>query len=100
MIENSVLLTESISSTPPPNSNVSSKAYSIADLPSKTSKRRNQPDLGYFNSHLDKANDKGKIVLVSKDVYYKNIVLFIQYLQSLVTFKGAIFVKANITMSL
>lgn len=30
---------------------------------------------------------KAKIVLAGKDVYYKNMVLFIQRLQNLVTFK-------------
>ena len=36
---------------------------------------------------------------MGKDVYYKNILLFIQRLQCLVTFKRAAFVKANITTS-
>lgn len=40
------------------------------------------------------------MVLVGKDVYYKNMVLFVQRLQSLVTFKGAALVKANMAMSL
>lgn len=70
----------------------------MANLLSKTNKRWNQSDLRYFNFYLDKAHGKGKIVLVSKDVYYKNVVLFVQYLQSLVTFKGVVFVKVNITI--
>ncbi len=37
---------------------------------------------------------------VGKDVYYRNVVLFVQRLQSLVTFKEAALVKANITTSL
>ena len=37
---------------------------------------------------------------VGKDVYYRNVVLFIQRLQSLVTFRGATLVKANIATSL
>lgn len=36
---------------------------------------------------------------VGKEVYYKNVVPFVQVLQSLVTFKGVAFVKANIITS-
>lgn len=43
---------------------------------------------------------EGEVVSVGKDVYYRNIVLFVQYLQSLVTFKGTALVKANIATSL
>ncbi len=38
--------------------------------------------------------------MVGKDVYYKNVVLFVKRFQSLVTFKRAAFVKANVAMSL
>lgn len=37
---------------------------------------------------------------MGKDVYYRNVVLFIQRLQSHVTFKGAALVKANVATSL
>lgn len=38
---------------------------------------------------------------VGKNVYYKILVLFVQHLQSLVTFmKGAALIKANVTTSL
>lgn len=36
---------------------------------------------------------------MGKDVYYRNVVLFVQHLQSLVTFKGAAFVKVNVATS-
>ena len=37
---------------------------------------------------------------VWKDVYYRNVVLFVQHFQSLVTFRGATLVKVNIGTSL
>lgn len=37
---------------------------------------------------------------VGKNVYYRNVVLFTQCIQNLVTFKSAILVKANIATSL
>ncbi len=37
---------------------------------------------------------------VGKDVYYRNVVFFVQRLQNLVTFRGATLVKANIATSL
>lgn len=100
MIEKALLLRESGSSTPLLDPNASSKLSLPADLPSKSTKRWNQADLGYFNSHLDKAHEEGIVVSVGKDVYYRNVVLFVQRLQSLITFKGVAFVKANVATSL
>lgn len=37
---------------------------------------------------------------MGKDVYYRNVVLFVQRLQNLITFKEAPLVKANIPTSL
>ena len=59
-----------------------------------------QADLGYFDPYLDRAYGEGEIVSVEKDVYYRNVVLFVQRLQSLVTFRDAALVKANIATSL
>ncbi len=61
----------------------------------------------YFDFHLDRAHGEGEIVLVGKDVYYRNVILFVQRLQSLVTFRDAVLVtfrdavlvKANIATS-
>lgn len=49
-------------------------------------KRCNQADLDYFDSHFNRAHGKDEIVLIGKYIYYRNIVLFIQHLQGLVTF--------------
>lgn len=80
MIEKSLLLRDSVSSTPLPNLNASSKALPPTDLQLKTTDRWNQADLGYFDPHLNRAHGEGKIVLVGKDVYYRNVVLFVQRL--------------------
>lgn len=69
-------------------------------LPSKQPtqvKRWNKANFGYFDSHLDdKAYGTEEVVLVGKDIYYRNVVLFTQRIQNLVTFKGATLVKVNI----
>ncbi len=97
MIEKSLLLKESLSNTPPPDLNAIPKALLAGDsLPKASTKRWNQADLGYFDPHLDRVHGEDEIVLVGKDVYYRNVVLFVQRLQSLVTFRGASLVKANI----
>ena len=100
MIEKSLLLKDSASSTPPPDLNASSKLSPPAHFPSKSTKRWNQADLGYFDPHLDRAHGEGEIVSIGKDVYYRNVVLFVQRLQNLVTFRDAALVKANIATSL
>ncbi len=101
MIEKSLLLRDSPSATPPPNPDAAPKAHLGADpLPKSTTERWNQADLGYFDPYLDRAHGERKIVSVGKDVYYRNIVLFVQRLQSLVTFRDAALMKANIVTSL
>ena len=100
MIEKSLLLRESFSATPSPNLNVSSKLSPPVDLLLKSTEQWNQANLGYFDPHLDRAYREGEIVSVGKDVYYKNVILFVQHLQNFVTFRGAAFVKANIATSL
>lgn len=96
MIEKSLLLKESFSTTSASNPNVSSKLFLPADLLSKFTKRWNQIDFGYFELYLIKAHGEDIIVAICKNVYYRNILLFLKHLQRLITFKRAIFVKANI----
>lgn len=101
MIEKSLLLRETSSATPPPDPDASPKPLPSSDFLSKAlAERWNQADLGYFDLHFDKAHGEGEIVLVGKDVYYKNVMLFVQRLQSLVTFRGPALVKTNIATSL
>lgn len=97
MIKKSLILRESSSTTPSPNLNISPKVHFTADfLLKNTTERWNQADLGYFDPHLNKAYREGEIVLGGKDVYYRNVVLFVQRLQSYVTFRDAALLKANI----
>ncbi len=101
MIEKSLLVKESPSVTTPPDHDATPKAHPNNDsLPKTTTKCWNQADLGYFDPHLNKAYREDEIVLVGKDVYYRNVVIFVQRLHNLVTFRGAAFVKTNIAMSL
>lgn len=78
MIEKSLLLRKSPSMTPLLDPNVSLKSYPTTDLlPKNTTERWNQAALSYFDPHFNKAYGKSEIVLVGKDVYYKNVVLFV-----------------------
>lgn len=100
IIEKSLLLKKSGFSTPPPDSNTYSKVFLLADLSLKATKKCNLVNLGYFDSHFNKVYNKGEMILISKDMYYQNIMLFVQHLRSFATFKEIIFVKANITIFL
>lgn len=81
MIGKFLLLKESPSTTPPLDLNFSLKAHPIADfLPKNTTKKSNQADLSYFDPHLDRAYKEGEIVLVGKNIYYRNVILFRQHL--------------------
>lgn len=87
MIEKSLLLRESSSTTPSPNPDATPKALLSSDsLPKTTTKKCNQANLDYFDPHLDRAHGESEIVSVGKNVYHRNVVLFVQRFQSLVTF--------------
>lgn len=97
LIEKSLLLKDFFSATLFFNLDATAKISFFANILSKTlTKKWNQANLYYFDPHFDKAHDEDKIVLVDKNVYYKNIVLFVQHLQSLVIFQSVALVKANI----
>lgn len=101
MIKKSLLLRESSSTIPLLNLIAIPKAHPSADFLSKiTTKRWNQANWGYFDPHLDRVHGKGVIVLVGKDMYYRNIIFFLQCFQSLVTFRDTALIKANIATSL
>lgn len=96
MIMKSLLLRNSPSTNSPPNPNASPKAHLGTDSLSKTTtKRLNQVDLGYFDPHLDKVYGEDEIVLVRKDVYYTNVMLFVQCLWSFVTFQRRCFCQSQ-----
>ena len=101
IIKKFLLLRKSPSAIPSPSPVATPKTHPGANFfPKTTTKRWNQSDLGYFDPHLDRAYKEDKIVLAGKEVYYWNVVLFVQRFQSLVIFQGAALVKANIITSL
>lgn len=78
IIKKSLLLTDFTSVTPLPDPDATPKALPDDDFLLKTSiKRWNQANLRYFKLYFDKAHEKGEIVLVGKDIYYRNIIFFI-----------------------
>lgn len=77
MIKKALFFRESGSFTPLSNPNTSSKLALLVDLYTKSTKRWNQANLGYFDPYLNKVYGESEIVSVRKDVYYKNIMLFI-----------------------
>lgn len=100
MIEKSLLLIDSSSATLPLDLDATPKSPPGGDfLPKVLTERWNQADLGYFDLDLNGAYREDEIVSVRKDVYYKNVFFFVQYLQNLVTFQGTTLIKTNIAMS-
>lgn len=79
MIEKYLLLRESLSANSFSDLDATPKAFPDGNSLLKASiERWNQADLGYFNPHLNRAYGEGEMVSVGKDIYYKNVVLFIQ----------------------
>lgn len=87
MIKKSLLLRDSPSATLFLNYDIVLKLHPTTDfLPRASTERWNQANMIYFDLHLNRIHGKGEIVLLGKDVYYRNVILFVQRLQSLVTF--------------
>lgn len=65
----------------PPPSSLHSKLFVLPYKQFTQVKCWNQANLGYFDSHLDdKAHGIREVVLVGKNVYYQNVVLFTQHI--------------------
>ena len=85
----------------PPSLSLHSEPFLIPSGQPTRGERWNQAKLGHFDPHLDdKADGAGEIVSLRKDVYYQNVIFFIQHIEYLVTFRGANLVMANIANSL
>ena len=65
-----------------------------------SSNRWNVIDLDYFNSHLDKSYDKGEIVIVDKDLYFRSVILFIERIKDIVVIKSNALIRINLNISL
>lgn len=60
----------------------------------------NASDIGYFNPHLDASYSEGEIVTVGKEIYYRNVYLFVKQVQDLASIKGDMLVKTNLNTAL
>ena len=52
-------------------------------------------DIGFFDLNLPASYGEGKIVLVGKKLYYRNIILFIKRIKDFVIIKRYELVRAN-----
>lgn len=60
----------------------------------------NAADMGYFDLHLDKLYGESEIVSVGKDIYYRNVILFVERIRDLASVKGAALIRSNINITL
>ena len=67
---------------------------------SSSSDRWNPSDLKYFDSYLNKSYEEGEIVTVSKNIYFRSVILFIERLRDVAAVKGFIAVKVNLDIIL
>lgn len=81
LIKRFLLLNNFPSTTLSFNLDTSFKAFFFINIfPKALSKIYNQVNLVYFNPYFNKTYTKNKIVLVNKNIYYINIIFFVQYL--------------------
>ena len=57
-------------------------------------------DLGYFDPYLKKSYGEGDIVTLDKDVYYRNVILFVKRVRDLVEVKGPGLIRINLNTAL
>ena len=53
-------------------------------------------DIGFFDLNLPTSYGEGKVVLVGKKLYYRNIILFIKRIKDLVIIKKYELIRANL----
>lgn len=87
IIKNSLLLRDFLSAIFFLDPDAVPKPHSAINfLPKALIKRWNQVNSSYFDLHLNRAYDKNEMVLVGKNIYYKNVIFFVQCFQSFVKF--------------
>ena len=69
-------------------------------LPAPTSTHWRADEIGLFDPHLDKSHGDSEIATVSKDVYYRSVMLFIERVRDMATIKGAQLVQINLNTCL
>ncbi len=80
MIEKFLLLRESLFVTSHFDLNAIPKVLTDMNSLSKTiTKIWNQVNLDYFHPHINKTYGKSEIILKRQDVYYRNIMVFVQH---------------------
>ena len=57
-------------------------------------------ELGFFDLYLTSSLGLGDVMIVSKELYYRLIILFIDRIADLATVKPAVLVRANINICL
>lgn len=57
-------------------------------------------DIGYFDPHLDEAYGKGDIVHIGKDVYYRDVHLFLGQAKSIAMAKGPYLIRIGLHICL
>ncbi len=60
----------------------------------------NAKDIGFFDPHLDKSYGEGDIVTQGSDVYYRNVMLFVERVKDLAAIKGPAIVRTNLNTCL
>ena len=54
----------------------------------------------YFDLYLNLLHGEGGVVTIKRDVYYRNVIFFVQRVRDLVAFKDVDLVKVNLTILL
>ncbi len=68
----------------------------VVDSPtSGTDDKLVRAELGYFDLHLDRCHVEGEIETIGRDLYYRNVILFVQRIQDLIAFESIELVKEN-----
>ena len=60
--------------------------------------KQNSFNIGYFNLYLNKLYGNDEIIIIGKNVYYRNVILFIERIRNLLIIKGIIFIRININI--
>ena len=54
----------------------------------------------YFDSYFNKSYDEDEIVIVKKDIYFRNVILFIERLKDTIFVKDFFIIKINLNIVL
>ena len=72
------------------------KSFEDSDIDDAEAKRWNTANIEYFDSYLNKSYEEDEIVTIEKNIYYRNVMLFVKKIKNIAQIKESVTVRIDL----